>query len=191
MWLSSPVAHLVLPPSSVSDRLKTSSASWKTHRFAAGWVWCNPPRRFIKCMCVRACSQLELDILPEHFIPVRYTSETDYASIVGRILPTLLIIGALFFFSGQLARGGAGGGMSNVFKIGKANPSTLKDTASDITFADVAGCDEAKVWPCAKPCLPCPLCSCPLCCAVLCCTGCAVLCCAVLCCVSTCCFLSA
>lgn len=31
-----------------------------------------------------------------------------------------------------------------MFKIGKANPATLKDSKTKITFADVAGCDEAK-----------------------------------------------
>ena len=39
-------------------------------------------------------AQVDLDIEPHNFLPVRYVNETDYMSVVGRILPTLLIIGA-------------------------------------------------------------------------------------------------
>ena len=63
---------------------------------------------------------------------------------LGWRLMRLLAAAALFFVSGKMS-GGAGGGVSNVFKIGKANPATLKDTKTNVTFADVAGCDEAKV----------------------------------------------
>ena len=42
--------------------------------------------------------------------------------------------------------GGSGsGGMRNIFNIGKANPMTMKGEKVNVTFADVAGCDEAKL----------------------------------------------
>lgn len=40
---------------------------------------------------------------------------------------------------------GSGGGMSNVFKIGKATPSTVAEGQPKVKFKDVAGCDGAKV----------------------------------------------
>jgi len=40
--------------------------------------------------------------------------------------------------------GGAGGGMGNVFKIGKSNAKKIKKEDVTTTFKDVAGCQEAK-----------------------------------------------
>eukprot|EP01035_Chromulina_nebulosa_P031503 gene31503-42003_t len=57
------------------------------------------------------------------------------------MLPSLLMIGlGLFFFSRMSGMGGSGG-PGNIFKIGK---STAKKEKVTTTFADVAGCDEAK-----------------------------------------------
>merc|ERR1719157_149532 len=40
--------------------------------------------------------------------------------------------------------GAGGGGMGNVFKIGKSNAKKIKKEEITTTFSDVAGCQEAK-----------------------------------------------
>lgn len=39
-------------------------------------------------------AQIDLDVSPPNFVPVRFVNETDWMSVVGRLLPTILIIGA-------------------------------------------------------------------------------------------------
>jgi cell division protease FtsH len=54
--------------------------------------------------------------------------------------PMLLLIGVWIFFMRQMQGGGKGG----AFSFGKSKARMLDDSANSITFADVAGCDEAK-----------------------------------------------
>ena len=54
--------------------------------------------------------------------------------------PMLLLIGVWIFFMRQMQGGGRGG----AFSFGKSRARMLDDSANSITFADVAGCDEAK-----------------------------------------------
>jgi cell division protease FtsH len=54
--------------------------------------------------------------------------------------PMLLLIGVWVFFMRQMQGGGRGG----AFSFGKSRARMLDDSANSITFADVAGCDEAK-----------------------------------------------
>src|SRR5574340_1234527 len=54
--------------------------------------------------------------------------------------PMLLLIGVWIFFMRQM-QGGKGGG---AFSFGKSKARMLDDTKERVTFADVAGCDEAK-----------------------------------------------
>jgi len=56
------------------------------------------------------------------------------------VLPLLLIIGLWFFIMRQMQGGGKGG----AFSFGKSRARMLDDTNNAVTFADVAGCDEAK-----------------------------------------------
>ncbi|CAG9460119.1 unnamed protein product [Pedinophyceae sp. YPF-701] len=93
---------------------------------------------------------------PEDQIPVAYTRETDWLGELLSIVPTLLLFGLGFFAMrqagrslgsslGQMGRGGRGG-PGGMFGMGKANitvwdPKSVKDP---VTFAQVAGCDEAK-----------------------------------------------
>ncbi len=92
--------------------------------------------------------QRELGIHSKDFVPVQYIQSTDWLSEFGKLAPTILIIGAwLFLMRGMSGMGGGGGpgGVSNIFKIGKSNAKMIgKDTKMDVTFKDVAGCDEAK-----------------------------------------------
>ncbi len=55
--------------------------------------------------------------------------------------PMLLLIGVWIFFMRQMQGGGKGGGM---FSFGKSKARLLDDAKERVTFADVAGCDEAK-----------------------------------------------
>jgi cell division protease FtsH len=54
--------------------------------------------------------------------------------------PMLLLIGVWVFFMRQM-QGGKGGG---AFSFGKSKAKLLDDAKERVTFADVAGCDEAK-----------------------------------------------
>ncbi len=54
--------------------------------------------------------------------------------------PTLLIIGFWFFMMRQMQGGGKGG----AFSFGKSKARLIDENSNTITFADVAGCDEAK-----------------------------------------------
>ncbi|MCC7269370.1 MAG: ATP-dependent metallopeptidase FtsH/Yme1/Tma family protein, partial [Rhodocyclaceae bacterium] len=54
--------------------------------------------------------------------------------------PMLLLIGVWIFFMRQMQGGGKGG----AFSFGKSRARMMDESANTVTFADVAGCDEAK-----------------------------------------------
>jgi cell division protease FtsH len=54
--------------------------------------------------------------------------------------PMLLLLGVWIFFMRQMQGGGKGG----AFSFGKSKARMLDETTNAVTFADVAGCDEAK-----------------------------------------------
>ncbi len=54
--------------------------------------------------------------------------------------PMLLLIGVWIFFMRQMQGGGRGG----AFSFGKSRARMLDESTNQVTFADVAGCDEAK-----------------------------------------------
>ncbi len=54
--------------------------------------------------------------------------------------PMLLLIGVWVYFMKQMQ----GGGKSGPFSFGKSKAKLLDESANTVTFADVAGCDEAK-----------------------------------------------
>ncbi len=54
--------------------------------------------------------------------------------------PMLLLIGVWVFFMRQMQGGGKGG----AFSFGKSRARMMDENTNHITFADVAGCDEAK-----------------------------------------------
>jgi cell division protease FtsH len=54
--------------------------------------------------------------------------------------PMLLLIGVWVFFMRQMQGGGKGG----AFSFGKSRARQLDENTNQITFADVAGCDESK-----------------------------------------------
>jgi len=67
----------------------------------------------------------------------------EQSLIVGLLMswgPMLLLIGVWIYFMRQMQGGGKGG----AFSFGKSRARMLDDTNNSVTFADVAGCDEAK-----------------------------------------------
>uniref|UniRef100_UPI004048BC5E ATP-dependent zinc metalloprotease FtsH n=1 Tax=Polynucleobacter sp. TaxID=2029855 RepID=UPI004048BC5E len=62
------------------------------------------------------------------------------ASALYYLGPTLLIIGFWFLMMRQMQGGGKGG----TFSFGKSKARLIDENTNAITFADVAGCDEAK-----------------------------------------------
>jgi cell division protease FtsH len=68
----------------------------------------------------------------------------EEASLLTTILiswgPMLLLIGVWVYFMRQMQGGGKGG----AFSFGKSKARLLDENTNTVTFADVAGCDEAK-----------------------------------------------
>jgi cell division protease FtsH len=78
------------------------------------------------------------------------TEVTDEGEMWGPLLNTLLTIGLFVLFFVLMMRkmggGGGSGGPGGIFNIGKSKAQLFdKDVKVNITFADVAGLDEAKV----------------------------------------------
>jgi cell division protease FtsH len=64
-------------------------------------------------------------------------SATTLADILMGLLPTLLIIGVFVWFIAQMQGGG------RAMKFGRAKTRLASDSTAEVTFADVAGADEA------------------------------------------------
>lgn len=68
-------------------------------------------------------------------------SGISFWSLVLNFLPVLLIIGFWLFMMRQMQGGGGGKG---AMSFGRSRAKLLSDDQVKVTFADVAGCDEAK-----------------------------------------------
>ena len=88
----------------------------------------------------------DLDLLNDlikHNVLVEGTppEETSFlASLFVSWFPMLLLIGVWIFFMRNMQGGGKGGAMS----FGKSKAKLMGEDQIKTTFADVAGCDEAK-----------------------------------------------
>ena len=58
------------------------------------------------------------------------------------VLPTIVMVGIFVLFMNLLAK--RGGGMGGIGNVGKANAKVYMEKTTGVTFADVAGQDEAK-----------------------------------------------
>ncbi len=72
-------------------------------------------------------------------VPLVSKSEKIISGILG-LLPFIIMIALWIFF----ARGASGGGRGGAFGFGKSRAKLLQESKTKITFADVAGIDEAK-----------------------------------------------
>ncbi|GAB1408177.1 ATP-dependent zinc metalloprotease FtsH [Thermomonas brevis] len=82
--------------------------------------------------------------LIEHGVEIKQAppdTGVSFWSLVLNFLPVLLIIGFWLFMMRQMQGGGAGKG---AMSFGKSRAKLLSDDQVKVTFADVAGCDEAK-----------------------------------------------
>jgi cell division protease FtsH len=73
--------------------------------------------------------------------------ESGFNNILSQLLqwfPVLLLIGILIYSSRQMQTGGKGGIGGGSLGIGKAKTKTFQSKKVNVTFADVAGIDEAK-----------------------------------------------
>lgn len=90
----------------------------------------------------------KLDALKVGGYPVKYAmkTETNYiGQIITWILPFVLLI-AIWLFIMKRVSGGAGGPGGQIFNIGKSKATLFDQNAKvNVTFADVAGLNEAKV----------------------------------------------
>lgn len=77
-------------------------------------------------------------------ISVYPENRSNWTDALGWILPVVLVIGFWIFFMRRMS-GGMGGGGGQIFNFGKSRATLFdKGTRVNITFADVAGLDEAK-----------------------------------------------
>lgn len=80
-------------------------------------------------------------------IPTKSTSEGEwFGPVANTVLSLLIIIGAWVLLMRKMGGQGGAGGPGGIFSIGKSK-ATLFDKGAkvNVTFADVAGLDEAKV----------------------------------------------
>ena len=67
------------------------------------------------------------------------------AFMVSYILPTVLMVGAFMLLMNLVAKKSGGmGGIGGIGNVGKANAKVYMEKSTGVTFADVAGQDEAK-----------------------------------------------
>ncbi len=89
-------------------------------------------------------AQKSLGIESRDYIPVMYVEESNLLSEFIGFLPNLILIGAYFMLMRGSGGGVGGAGGSNIFSVGKTNAKMIQKEMVTVTFADVAGCDEAK-----------------------------------------------
>jgi AFG3 family protein len=106
----------------------------------------------------RKLEQIQRQLNMPHDVPVQYTAEPVFTKELIGIIPGLLlaamVYGMMRFGSsmgsgmGGFGSGGGSsssrGGMGGIFSIGKSTAKKIKPEDVKITFADVAGCEEAK-----------------------------------------------
>uniref|UniRef100_A0A2K5RQ43 AAA+ ATPase domain-containing protein n=1 Tax=Cebus imitator TaxID=2715852 RepID=A0A2K5RQ43_CEBIM len=89
-------------------------------------------------------AQWELGIEPHNQAVVVYTTESD-GSFLRSLLPTLLLVGILLCAARRSPMGaGPSGRGRGLFSVGETTATVLKSNI-DVRFADVAGCEEAKL----------------------------------------------
>nr|MDA3842922.1 ATP-dependent zinc metalloprotease FtsH [Candidatus Kapabacteria bacterium] len=71
--------------------------------------------------------------------------ESALVSLLWTVLPWIVLIAIYFIFIKRMQGGsGGGGGSKGIFSFGKSKAKLMNEGDSKVTFADVAGADEAK-----------------------------------------------
>jgi AFG3 family protein len=93
-------------------------------------------------------AQVSMGIDYKDQVPIQYAPDSTIATALLGIMPYVLVYGILFTMIRNSAafKGGAGGagGGGGIFQIGKSTAKKIKKEDISVTFADVAGCQEAK-----------------------------------------------
>mmetsp|Transcript_4456 Transcript_4456/g.9268 ORF Transcript_4456/g.9268 Transcript_4456/m.9268 type:complete len:890 (-) Transcript_4456:291-2960(-) len=92
------------------------------------------------------------DTHPEDWVEVQYTSHTNWALELLKTLPMIAFVAAVYFGTRGASgipgvgggRGGSSGGGGNIFSIGKSPAKKISKQDIKVTFADVAGAQQAK-----------------------------------------------
>ena len=88
----------------------------------------------------------EKDFAPNEKIPVSFVNRTNwFLNIIGWILPFILIFAVWNYLLRRSGGMGAGTGGSSIFSFGKSTATLIEKEQSKITFADVAGLEEAEM----------------------------------------------
>jgi cell division protease FtsH len=89
---------------------------------------------------VRESADRVTELLDEADIPyeVKKGGDSIWISLLFQFLPVLLLVGVFLFFLNAMQGGG-----SRVMQFGKAKARQVSKDQPKVTFADVAGCDEA------------------------------------------------
>jgi cell division protease FtsH len=99
-----------------------------------------PAQRFTVLLPIQN-SDREVTRLQEKGVQIRAEREsTSFGSLLFMILPYIIIFGAWMLILRQMQAGGA-----KAFSFGKSKAKLLTADSPKVTFADVAGADEAKV----------------------------------------------
>ena len=78
--------------------------------------------------------KVRVNVIPEE--------KSILGSILISLLPVILLIAVWLYFMRSMQ--GSGGGKGGAFSFGKSRAKLLDKDTNHVTFADVAGCDEAK-----------------------------------------------
>lgn len=95
-------------------------------------------------------SKAQADVHPREWVPVQYVNEVNVLQEFIKLTPMLAMLGILFYYSRGLMGGGAaggvggGGGPGGIFQVGKSNAKKVNPETVNVSFKDVAGCQQAK-----------------------------------------------
>lgn len=94
--------------------------------------------------------QDRLKIPVEERIPVSYVERASVLQYLFPFVPTIILLGGLWFITKKMSGGASGGGsgsggLGGMFGVGKSRAKLFnKETDIKVSFQDVAGCNEAK-----------------------------------------------
>ena len=94
--------------------------------------------RAFKVVRVKDDEQL-INLLEEHHVDYRGTVPSPWPKVLSWVLPMVILVGLWFIILRRM-----GGPASGVMSIGKSKAKIYVETETKVTFADVAGIDEAE-----------------------------------------------
>lgn len=94
-------------------------------------------------------AKAQQDWHPQDWVEVSYEQHTNWALELFKLVPTAAMLAAMYFgtrsFMNVGATGGRRGGAGGIFGIGRSTAKKIKPSDVQVSFQDVAGCQQAKV----------------------------------------------